>query len=468
MHGNSKKKETAPDGSPDKNVFDIQQGVSINLFIKTGKKTKNELAQVFHHDLYGVREGKYQFLWENNLAKVGFEDLKPSAPQYFFVPKNYGLQTEYEKGFQLNDLFPVNSVGIVTARDNFTIHHTPQRLKATMTEFLSIDDEAAREKFSLGEDVRDWKVSLARQDLEKNVFGEHNDKVVPIDYRPFDIRYTYYTGNSKGFHCMPRGKVMRHFLQGGNVGLVVARQTTDDDWSGVQISDHIIDNRYHFTYRGIPSQFPLYLYPDAKQQNIDGQQNRVPNLNQDIVQTITNRLGLRSVPERVDNDADTLAPIDLLDYIYAVLHSPSYRERYKEFLKTDFPRVPYPTDKNLFGKLVILGGELRALHLMESPALAQLVTGYPASGDNIVSQLQYQITDAKNRTGKVNINQTQYFEDVPEIAWNFYIGGYQPAQKWLKDRKGRTLDHNDILHYQKIIVVLVETDRIMREIDSGT
>ena len=252
------------------------------------------------------------------------------------------------------------------------------------------------------------------------------------------------------------------------MGLVVARQTTDDDWSGVQISDHIIDNRYHFTYRGIPSQFPLYLYPDAKQQNIDGQQNRAPNLNQDIVQTITNRLGLRSVPERVDNEANTLAPIDLLDYIYAQLHSPSYRERYKEFLKTDFPRVPYPTDKNLFGKLVILGGELRALHLMESPALAQLVTGYPASGDNIVSQLQYQITDAKNRTGKVNINQTQYFEDVPEIAWNFYIGGYQPAQKWLKDRKGRTLDHNDILHYQKIIVVLVETDRIMREIDSGT
>ena len=199
-----------------------------------------------------------------------------------------------------------------------------------------------------------------------------------------------------------------------------------------------------------------------------GNKTAYQTLNQDIVQTITDRLGLRSVPERIDNEANTLAPIDLLDYIYAVLHSPSYRERYKEFLKTDFPRVPYPTDKNLFGKLVKLGGELRALHLMESPELAQLVTGYPASGDNIVSQLQYRITDTKNRIGKVNINQTQYFEDVPEIAWNFYIGGYQPAQKWLKDRKGRTLDHNDILHYQKIIVVLVETDRIMWEIDSRT
>ena len=370
-------------------------------------------------------------------------------------------------------LFPVNSVGIVTARDNFTIHHTPQSLKATMMEFLSIDDEAAREKFSLGEDVRDWKVSLARQDLEKNVFGEHNDKVVPIDYRPFDIRYTYYTGNSKGFHCMPRGKVMRHFLQGGNVGLVVARQTTDQRlvWgprisvTTLLISSPLPQNIQGYSYQ----QFPLYLYPDAKQQNIDGQQNRVPNLNQDIVQAITDRLGLRFVPEKTDNEANTFAPIDLLDYIYAVLHSPSYRERYKEFLKTDFPRVPYPTDKNLFGKLVKLGGELRVPALDGKPsALAQLVTGYPASGDNIVSQLQYQIIDTKNRTGKVNINQTQYFEDVPEIAWNFYIGGYQPAQKWLKDRKGRTLDHNNIMHYQKIIVVLVETDRIMREIDSGT
>ena len=468
LHGNSKKKETAPDGSPDKNVFDIQQGVSINLFIKTGKKTKNELAQVFHHDLYGARESKYQFLWENNLAKVGFEELNPNAPQYFFVPKNYGLQTEYEKGFQLNDLFPVNSVGIVTARDNFTIHHTPQSLKATMMEFLSIDDEASREKFSLGEDVRDWKVSLARQDLEKNVFGEHNDKVVPIGYRPFDIRYTYYTGNSKGFHCMPRGKVMRHFLQGGNVGLTLCKQfKASEHYHHVFITKDIFESSLVSNKTSeIGYGFPLYSYHDPKQQNINGQQNREPNLNQDIVQAIANRLSLRFTPEKTDTDANTFAPIDLLDYIYAVLHSPSYRERYKEFLKTDFPRVPHPTDKNLFGKLVKLGGELRALHLMESPALAQLVTGYPASGDNIVVQPQYQITDFKNRTGKVYINQTQYFEDVPEIAWNFYIGGYQPAQKWLKDRKGRTLDHNDILHYQKIIVVLVETDRIMRKIDS--
>ena len=339
-----------------------------------------------------------------------------------------------------------------------------------MMEFLSIDDEAAREKFSLGEDVRDWKVSLARQDLEKNIFDEHNDKVVPIDYRPFDIRYTYYTGNSKGFHCMPRGNVMRHFLQGGNVGLTLCKQfKASEHYHHVFITKDIFESSLVSNKTSeIGYGFPLYSYHDPKQQNINGQLNREPNLNQDIVQSIANCLSLRFTPEKTDNDANTFAPIDMLDYIYAVLHSPSYRERYKEFLKTDFPRVPHPTDKNLFRKLVKLGGELRALHLMESPALAQLVTGYPANGDNIVSQLQYQLTDFKNRTGKVNINQTQYFEDVPEIAWNFYIGGYRPAQKWLKDRKGRTLDHNDILHYQKVIVVLVETDRIMREIDSRT
>ena len=218
----------------------------------------------------------------------------------FSYRKNYGLQTEYEKGFQLNDLFPVNSVGIVTARDNFTIHHTPQSLKATMMEFLSIDDEAAREKFSLGEDVRDWKVSLARQDLEKNIFDEHNDKVVPIDYRPFDIRYTYYTGNSKGFHCMPRGNVMRHFLQGGNVGLTLCKQfKASEHYHHVFITKDIFESSLVSNKTSeIGYGFPLYSYHDPKQQNINGQLNREPNLNQDIVQSIANCLSLRFTPEK--------------------------------------------------------------------------------------------------------------------------------------------------------------------------
>jgi predicted helicase len=171
--------------------------------------------------------------------------------------------------------------------------------------------------------------------------------------------------------------------------------------------------------------------------------------------------------------AGGLLPIDILDYIYAVLHSPTYRDKYKEFLKIDFPRVPFPKDKETFWQLVQLGGELRQIHLLESSIVEKYITGYPEDGDNIVGKIFFEKTT--DTTGKVYINYEktppsgagglQYFSNVPEVAWNFYIGGYQPAQKWLKDRKDRELSYEDILHYQKIIVALTETDRIMREID---
>lgn len=462
LHGNSKKKEVAPDGSPDQNVFDIQQGVSINLFIKTGNKTESEPAQVFHCDLYGRREGKYQFLWDHDLNQIGFKELEPQPPQYFFVPKDYRLQAEYDEGISLAEMFPVNSVGIVTARDDFTIYHTPQELKAAIAEFRNMDDETARSRFSLGRDVRDWKVALARQDLEENIFGQNQHEPVPINYRPFDNRYTYYSGKSKGFHCMPRGEVMWHLRKEKNVGLVASRQTTDKNWSGIQISADMIDNRYHFTYRGIPSLFPLYLYPDTKQQNIE--QFRIPNLKQAAVDSIGKGLGLKYATEK-QGDKSSFAPVDILDYIYAILHSPSYRERYQEFLKTDFPKVPYPTDKDLFWKLVKLGGELRSLHLMEHPVLQQMLTGYNIPGSNQVEKVDFESKKSNDLTGNVHINDTQYFEGVPKTAWDFYIGGYQPAQKWLKDRKGRKLTTGDLMHYQRIIVALMKTSDVMLEID---
>jgi very-short-patch-repair endonuclease len=160
----------------------------------------------------------------------------------------------------------------------------------------------------------------------------------------------------------------------------------------------------------------------------------------------------------LDGQGEVFAPIDILDYIYAVLHSPTYREKYKEFLKIDFPRVPYPKDKDTFWQLVKLGGEIRQIHLLESPTVEKYITQYPIDGNNVVVKTKYE-------NGKVYINDTQYFDNVPQVAWDFYIGGYQPAQKWLKDRKERTLEFDDILHYQKIIVALTETDRLMNEIN---
>lgn len=469
LHGNSKKKETAPDGSPDINVFDIQQGVSINIFVKKGKKKANELGEVLHYDLYGKRDFKYDFLSENSIRTIDFNELPNIAPMYFMVQKNFEAQKTYDEGFSVSELFSLNNVGIVTARDKFTIHQTKEEVKSTIDEFLSLEDEEARKTFNLGKDVRDWKVSYAKADLEN--YYPDKGSFTKLSYRPFDDKWTFFTGKSKGFHCYPRTEVMQHFILGKNIGLTLCKQfKTGDNYVHAFIANKVIESSYVSNRTSeITSTFPLYIYPETSgQQTIDQSAERTPNLKAEIVNQIAENLGLTFTYEK-ETTENTFAPIDILDYIYAVLHSPTYREKYKEFLKIDFPRVPYPKDQDTFWQLVKLGGEIRQIHLLESPKVEQYITQYPIDGDNVVSR---KITKgspgyvADNETyGKVYINDHQYFDKVPLVAWKFYIGGYQPAQKWLKDRKGRKLEFDDILHYQKIIVALSETDRLMKEID---
>ena len=459
LHGNSKKKETAPDGSKDKNVFDIQQGVSINIFIKTAKKKDGTPAKVFHRDLYGERDSKYQFLWEHNLEESNFQELHPQAPQYFFVPMDYGLQAEYEKGFSVKSLFKVNGVGITTAHDDFVINADKTKLLNIYKNFQASerDAELLHRKFNVKK-KQGWNILNGHDNIKNET--KLDKYIKPIVYRPFDKRFIFYE-NKLVWRTVEQ--VMQHFLRGDNVGLITSRITKDR--FSVLCTKYITAHKSATLY-DISYVFPLYIFPDTDQlKNLNENQQRKPNLDPDIVKTIADNLGLRFTPE-VEDAANTFAPIDLLDYIYAVLHSPTYRERYKEFLKIDFPRVPYPTEQKQFRQLVKLGGELRTLHLMESPTLDKLITGYNVSGDNEVGKPEYQMTDSKNRLGEVRINKTQYFSDVPEVAWHFYIGGYQPAQKWLKDRKGRSLSSDDIGHYQKIIVALTETARLMGEIDT--
>lgn len=470
LHGNSKKKETTPDGKKDENVFDIQQGVSINVLVKTGRTKANELGEVFHYDCYGKREGKYHFLNNNSLNDIPFVRLPNIAPNYFMVQKDFETQELYNKGFSVNSLFSINSVGIVTARDEFTVHESQEAVRRTIEEFLLLEDEPARTKFKLGKDVRDWKISFAKMDL---VDFPRSGVFTKISYRPFDTRWTYYTGNSKGFHCYPRNEVMQHFLRGENLGLMICRQTAVDSWEHVGVTNIIADDsRVSNRSKERGYILPLYIYPakeNGQEVIIDGRA-RNPNLNKEIVYEIAEKLGLEYTYEKEDLPG-TFAPIDLLDYIYAVLHSPNYRETYKEFLKIDFPRVPYPEDQEKFWQLVEFGGELRKIHLLESPVVENFITGYPVDGDNMVTRKitknspGFELTNEEERTGKVWINDSQFFDNVPEVAWEFYIGGYQPAQKWLKDRKDRKLSFEDILHYQKIIVALTQTDKLMRKID---
>ncbi|REG77530.1 type ISP restriction/modification enzyme [Algoriphagus antarcticus] len=499
LHGNAKKKETAEDGSKDENVFDIQQGVSVNLFIKTGRKKDVEHGKLFHFDLLGRRDRKYSFLVDNSINSIDFKLLDPNSPNYFFISRDIKLLNSFNNGFAISVLFKLNSAGVTTARDHFSICEKKIDVSDKILDFTKINIEEARTKYKLGKDARDWKVQYAQADLVSTKLSDKN--ICKISYRPFDIKWTYFTGNSKGFHCMPRGEVMKHLFSKDNIALTAVRRSRENRIVIPFISKNIIDKCIISTLDNA-NIFPLYLYSDS-QLSLDSTVTRTPNLDMKIVKQIAKGLGLSFVPEKTDTgevcSADGaevtaayrqyFAPIDLLDYIYAVLHSPTYREKYKEFLKIDFPRVPYPDDAEKFWKLVQLGGELRALHLMESPSLNDYITEYPIGGDNEVEKPVFviareerpkqsvsdnEITSDKpdlpgfenlEGLGRVYINTEQYFDKVPEVAWNFYIGGYQPAQKWLKDRKGRTLEFEDILHYQKIIKALVETERVMGEID---
>jgi predicted helicase len=455
LHGNSKKKETAPDGGKDVNIFDITVGVSINLFIKTGIKKDNELATVYHYDMYGERETKNQFLLENTLSTINWKILPIEPPHYFFVRKDFDNKYLYEQGFLVSELFTANSAGIVTARDDFTIHDTAESLKETITEFLSLDNEKARVQFNLGKDVRDWSVAGARKDLVPNPVKDPNpnfDKIVKISYRPFDIRYTYYTGHSKGFHCMPRGEIMRNFIIGENVGLVFKRGFTENA-APAFITNKIIDFR-NWSRPGMQGGdylAPLYIYP------FDNPNERTPNLNEAIVAFLSEKIGLTLTAEKQGNE-NTFAPIDILDYIYAVLYSNKYREKFREFLKIDFPRVPYPTSTEEFRIFSSIGSVLRNLHLLENASPATDTANFPVSGSNVIEKHSY--TD-----NQVWVNKQQYFDNIPQATWEYYIGGYQPAKKWLKDRKGRILSFEDIEHYQKIITVISTTIRIQTQID---
>jgi len=460
LHGNSKKKETAPDGSADVNVFDIMQGVSINIFVKTGNKKANQLGIVFHLDLFGKRELKYDFLFDNTIKTIDFKELAIVAPKYFFVNKDFVEQKDYDRCLSINSIFIVGNSGVVSKRDKLNIHDTKKSVVQMVDDVINLDEAECRIKYSIPEDVRDWNFSLARQDIKET--NQNPELIQQINYRPFDKRYFYYTRKSKGVVGWPVPVVSDHLLHKDNLGFMTNKKVEVGDFTHYIIYKGIVES-HAVSMKEINYVFPLYLYPANKgQQTIEETTERTPNLNIEIVKQIAKNIGLTFTNEKDTSTSsaseNTFAPIDLLDYIYAVLHSPSYREKYKEFLKIDFPRVPYPTNKETFWQLVKLGAELRQIHLLESPVVEKYITKYPISGNNEVAKPTY-------KNGNVYINESQYFENVPEVAWSFYIGGYQPAQKWLKDRKKRELSFDDILHYQKIIVALTETDRLMREID---
>lgn len=440
LHGSSKKKETTPDGGNDENVFDIQQGVAIGIFVKDSMKTGN--ANVFHSSLWGIRADKYRQLFEDAVDTTNWQKLSPQSPFYLFSPQNTDHLAEYQDWWQVTHIFPLNSVGLVTARDHFTIHWTESSVWETVTSFVSQTPDEAREAYRLGRDVRDWKVHLAQADIASS--GPMQELIVPILYRPFDVRFTYYTGHSRGFICMPRPNVMRHLLAGSNMALITSRLTKGEAYKHAQVTRNIAEvicMSPKTSNNGFV--FPMYLYPSknsATQQTLldvspwpgdVANGGRTPNLSLDFVSDLEQRLDLTFVPQSGISDLSTSFDTeDIFHYIYAIFHSPTYRARYAEFLRTDFPRVPLSSDTEVFRALCAIGKKLIGLHLLESPEVSEYTTHYPITGDNRIENGYPQYTPPKDgQQGRIAINKTQYFVGIPPEVWDFQIGGYQVMNK---------------------------------------
>lgn len=403
LHGNVMKNEVLPSPNRDENIFDITQGVSINIFVKRANINSSQNAKVFYYDVAGSRDDKISFLLHNSFGDIAWREVKPTAPYYFFIQKDFANQNKYELGIKVSDLFPIRISGIKTHDDGHLV---------------SVN------QFNTGFDAL-------------------------YDYRPFDIRHINYDRSKVSRHRYP---VMKHLYHHENMGLVINRQAVTNNWSHIQIVRNMIDNRLHYSNRGIPEECPMYLYDD----DFDGLK-RKPNVNMEIVHNIEQVTGLSFVPES-NNISTCFSMTELFDYVYAVLNCPSYIQEYLEFLKIDFPRVPYPKDKYEFLNLVSYGKQLRELHFMESPILDELQVEFPYNGNNTVEIIAY-------HDDSVYINPNQAFIGVPQSAWEFFFGGYQPAQKWLKDRKNKRLSDDEILHYRKMITIFIETDRISNDIE---
>jgi len=444
LHGNSKKKEVTPEGKPDKNVFDIQQGVAIIIAVKNKKtKGKNALAEISHADLWGDRLHKYEALWENRLSGPQWLKLDNRAPHYAFARRNYGLHSAYERGISLDQLMPVHGNGIVTKRDTLNIQDTEEGVRQVIHDFLNMPEAEVRTKYRLPADVRDWRYEWARRDIASN---QNSAVIARINYRPFDEKWIYYSGNARGLVGWPVQQIMIHYLRGANIGLLAPKAIRDASFAHALVTNTITEAILLSGTTGSNAMnFPLYLYPDA----LDVDQSRRINFDFKIY------AGLQEMAK----DAEHGIPdeVQIFDYIYGVLNCPMYRERYSEFLKQGFPRIPWPDSPRDFWDVSTKGAQLRRLHLLETAAIGLAPYPFVGEGTNLVASPRF-------HDGKVWINATQYFANAPEVSWKYFIGGYQPAQKWLKDRKGTELSFDDIKHYQSVLKALHESDRIARTI----
>ncbi len=447
LHGNAKKKEVAPQGGQDKNVFDIQQGVSIIIAVK--KKAgpgKKKLAELYHGDLWGTRETKYSELQSLKIAHGKLSAVEYAAPFFHFHPRNFTLESRYNSGFGLKELFRETVLGFQTHRDKFAILDNEEVLRARLEELRSttVTDEFLQKKYGI-KDNRDWRLNTQRQKIRAD--RDWQSKLTKCLYRPFDVRFCHLDYVTMDY---PRTEIIRNNLNHANPTLLASRQLAVPGYFHCLVTDLPAESCAISTKTKEQNHvFALYRYPSA--QDLD--QNRHVNFD--------SKLSKRLRTAATHPTHGTPDELRCFDYIYGVLHCPAYRGTYAEFLKSDFPRIPWPTSPDEFWDVSAKGGTLRKLHLMDAATIGPTPFPFKGEGDGTV-------TAPERRQGpsgdQVWISPSQYFDAVPAASWGFYIGGYLPAQKWLNDRKGRALSFDDVRHYQRILKILSETDRIMHDI----
>lgn len=399
LHGNVMSRESSESGERDENIFDIQQGVCISLFIKNQKKY-NRPAQIFYSDLYGSRNKKYEYLVKTKFEAIAWKRIIPEEPNYFFKPKDLSQKSSYDKGLSLSEIFPISIGGIKTHDDAALVSTNP---------------------FDTGFDQ-------------------------PYDYRPFDVQHINYDLSK-----VKRGRyeVMKHFLGHPNLGLVINRQVVTDNWSHIQIVENMIDNRLHYSHKGIPVVCPMYLYDDAG--------NKKANINADLMHAFETATDL-VFSEELTDVSERFDIRDLFDYSYAILNSTAYRAKYATLLSINFPRVPLPPGKKQFLTMAGIGSRLRNLHMMKTEVPNSLGICFIGEGNRDITRIRY-LNDV------LEINNTQSFIGIRDDLWNFYFGGYHGLQKWFKDRRGTKMTENDITHVITVFNIFEITQNIMGELD---
>lgn len=485
LHGNVRKKEISPDGSKDENVFDIMQGVSINIFVRYSNLGDSNLAKVYHYDLFGKREDKYKFLFDNNLDNIEWKELKFEAPFFLFIPQNEIIKSEYDRGISVKDMFRISSTGICSQRDSVVIHKTKESVKEIIKDFCNLSKEENIRKYKIEKDGRDWQIQLAIDSIKKSELNK-NGVIIQINYRPFDFYWTYYNGEAKGFMAYPRTEVMQHFLPSiarakpeaiqnidchadksarndNNIGLIINRSVALDKYQHAFITNKITDLHIMETANASAYIFPLYIYDTENVRKILREENEeVGGMFEDI-KHFENKVRIENFTPKfrkfINEKYGEIKPEEILGYIYAILFHKEYRKKYLDFLKIDFPKIPFVESKDYFLKFAKLGEELYNLHLGNLKIQKEL--GEPMFKDNKNKNEKIVKAIYNENEKDLFVNESLYFKNVDKEVWEYKIGGYQVLDKYLKSHKNENIDYE---HFENVIKILTRSIEIEAEI----